>query len=55
MTDWVHVKNFYSLMDDYQKNDYGGKTSPGLATYLNKIIEQNEQIITLLIQLKSKM
>ncbi len=54
MTDWVDVRNFDSLMCDYQKSSYDSRTMPGLGTYLKKIIEQNDCIIKLLEKLVSK-
>lgn len=54
MSDWVQVRNFNELMEGYQKSSYDGTKMPGLATYLEKIINQNEQIIILLNQLNQK-
>lgn len=54
MSDWVQVRNFNELMEGYQKSSYDGTKIPGLVTYLEKIINQNEQIIMLLNQLNQK-
>jgi len=48
MNDWIDVRNFDALMNDYQKSSMDNTTMPGLGTYLEKITEQNEKIITLL-------
>ncbi len=48
MTNWVDVRNFDSLMSNYQKSERDGTRMPGLGTYLQKLIDQNEKIINLL-------
>lgn len=48
MSDWVDIRNFDKLMSDYQKSSMDSTMMPGLGTYLEKIIEQNSQIIELL-------
>jgi hypothetical protein len=48
MSDWVDVRNFDDLMNDYQKSSRDSTIMPGLGTYLKKLIDQNEEIIRLL-------
>ena len=54
MSYWVDVRNFDALMSDYQKSSRDSTRMPGLGTYLQKIIAQNQQIILLLHQLVNK-
>lgn len=51
MSNWVDVRNFHDLMADYQKSSIDNTKMPGLGTYLEKIIEQNDEIIKLLQQI----
>lgn len=48
MSNWIDVRNFDDLMSDYQKSSRDSTIMPGLGTYLQKIIDQNERIIELL-------
>lgn len=54
MINWVDVRNFNELMSDYQKSSYDSTIMPELATYLKQIIDQNQQIISLLSKLGKK-
>lgn len=48
MNDMVDVRNFDSLMSDYQKSHKDSTLMPGLGTYLKVIIDQNNKIINIL-------
>jgi hypothetical protein len=54
MSDWVDVRNFNQLMEGYQKSSYDSTWMPGLGDYLQKLIEQNEIIISLLTNINQK-
>ncbi len=54
MSDWVDVRNFDRLMEGYQKSSYDSTRMPGLGDYLQKLIDQNEIIISLLNNINQK-
>lgn len=51
---WVDVRNFDRLMENYQRSSQDGTMMPGLGAYLQKIINQNQEIIQLLEEINNR-